>query len=237
MTSTDTYIPSSLARLRSRAVRGTYSREALKAVFKASPIAHCAFMYDGRNLEGPDGEERPRILNLPMLAVLREYEGEDIESDDDSPKNGELVVYLHTYYGSRLAEAVKGRLESLTITTTKMDGLVLADTPKGHSTNYRSACIYGYNPVLLSNKPQGIAEKIQALRAVVDDVTGYNRTDFIGSTSEADAKSTAVIRVRIEDASCKQRVGGADGDMPPVENAEDDTLPGGSEAHEFVGVV
>ncbi|KAG8841667.1 hypothetical protein FRB91_004778 [Serendipita sp. 411] len=230
MTSVEPHTPSDLARLRSRAVRGTYSREALKSVFKASPIAHCAFAHDGKGLEGPDGDEKPRIMNLPMLAVLREYEREgDVESDasDDLPENGELIVYLHTYYGSRLVGAIKDGLQSLTISTTKMDGLVLSEIPKGHSVNYRSACIYGYNPTLVPNTPEGIAEKIKALQAVVDDVTGYNRTDFIGQTTESQAKPTAVVRVRIEDASCKQRIGGADGDMPPVENAEDDKTPGG----------
>lgn len=71
----------------------------------------------------------------------------------------------------------------------------------------------------------------------MDDVTGYNRTAHVGFTDEAEAKRTAVVRVRIEDASCKQRVGGTDGDAPPIENEEEDKYPGGPMAHEFSGVI
>jgi len=132
---------------------------------------------------------------------------------------------------------VKNGLESVTISTTKVDGLVLAHMPKGHSVNYRSATIYGHPPVLLPNTPVGISEKIRALEAVIDDVTGYNRTAYIGLTNEQDAKSTAVLRVRIEDASCKQRTGGEEGDVTPVEIDEKDEYPGGPTAHEFIGVI
>lgn len=222
--------PSPLAQLRSRAVRGTYSREALKEIFKASPMAHCAYLHPGNGLAGPDGEERPRIINLPLLVVLREYASTS-EDVDSAPNNGELVAYLHSYYGSRLVQAIKAGLDSLTISTTKIDGLVLGSTPRNHSVNYRSACIYGHMPYLVPNTPSGVAEKLVALEAVVNDVTGYDRTAFIGRTEETEAKKTAVIRVRIEDASCKQRIGGEEGDLPPTEDE------GESATHGFTGVV
>lgn len=132
---------------------------------------------------------------------------------------------------------MKKGLENVTISTTKIDGLVLAHTPKGHAVNYRSATIYGHSPVLLPNTGIGISEKTRALEAVIDDVTGYNRTTYIGRADGQDVKSTAVLRVRIEDASCKQRTGGEEGDIAPVEIDERDNYPGGSTAHEFIGVV
>lgn len=132
---------------------------------------------------------------------------------------------------------MKKGLDSVTISTTKIDGLVLGHIPKGHSVNYRSATIYGHAPALLPNTPTGIAEKIKALEAVIDDVTGYNRTSHVGLADEQEARRTAVIRVRIEDASCKQRMGGGDGDIAPVEIDEQDEYPGGPTAHEFIGVV
>lgn len=91
--------PSRLVQLRSRPVRGSYSRDALKEIFKANPVAHCAYVHSGEKMEGPDGEERPRILNLPLLSVLREYQvpnPEGVKQNDDDPIVGELVVYLHT---------------------------------------------------------------------------------------------------------------------------------------------
>ena len=48
---------------------------------------------------GADGDERPRILNSPLLTVLRAYQlpgVEGAEHNDGDPAIGELVVYLHT---------------------------------------------------------------------------------------------------------------------------------------------
>lgn len=87
---------SNLIQLRSKADRGTYSREALKAIFKDSPVAHCAYIHEGKGMEGPDGEERPRLLNLPMLTILKEYHTHGEEGDTD-PEDGELVAYIHTW--------------------------------------------------------------------------------------------------------------------------------------------
>jgi len=146
-------------------------------------------------------------------------------------------LHFSRYSGSRLVQAVKKGLESIKISTTKIDGLVLGHTPKNHSVNYRSATIYGHAPVLLPNTPAGIAEKVKALTAVVDDVTGYNRTAHVGIADEQEARRTAVLRVRIEDASCKQRTGGSEGDVAPIEADEKDEHPGGRTAHEFIGVI
>ena len=84
-----------LTRLRSRPDRGSHSLDALQAIFKASPIAHCAYLHPGGGLEDSDGDSQPRILNLPLLAVLRQYVPNG-EGGDDDPEEGELVVYLHT---------------------------------------------------------------------------------------------------------------------------------------------
>ena len=96
MSTQESTVPSQLVQLRSRPVRGSYSREALKSIFKANPVAHCAYMHNGDGLDGPDGDERPRILNLPLLTVLREYQPPASEEIDNDPIAGELVVYLHT---------------------------------------------------------------------------------------------------------------------------------------------
>jgi len=90
---------SQLVQLRSRPERGSYSRDALKAIFKDNPLAHCAYMHGGEGLGGADGDERPRILNSPLLTVLRAYQlpgVEGAEHNDGDPAIGELVVYLHT---------------------------------------------------------------------------------------------------------------------------------------------
>lgn len=126
------------------------------------------------------------------------------------------------YYGSRLIQAIKSGVSSLTISTAKMDGLVLGKIPKGHSVNYRSATVYGCSATVLSNSKAGLREKIYALQAVIDDVSGYNRTEYIGQADEEEAKRTALIRVRIDEASCKQRTGAEGGDVPPTEEVDED---------------
>jgi hypothetical protein len=85
-----------LAQVRRYKDRGSYSPEALKEIFKTQPLAHVAFVHSGKGLEGTDGEERSRILNMPSLVVLEEYRQIEGEDDPDGPEKGELVVYLHS---------------------------------------------------------------------------------------------------------------------------------------------
>ncbi|CAG8717072.1 16934_t:CDS:1, partial [Acaulospora colombiana] len=59
-------------------------------------------------------------------------------------------------------------------------------------------------------------EKLYALDAVVDDVTGYERTKYDPPLKDVELKKTAIVRIRIEDASCKQRTGGPNGGEPPA---------------------
>jgi len=85
-----------LARVRRYKDRASYSSEALKEIFKAQPLAHVAFVHSGKDLEGTDGEERSRILNMPTLVVLEEWRPTEGEDDPDGPEQGELIVYLHS---------------------------------------------------------------------------------------------------------------------------------------------
>ena len=86
-----------LARVRRYKDRASYSTQALKEIFKAQPLAHVAFAHSGKGLEGLDGEERSRILNMPTLVVLQEYHSPEGEEGPDGPEQGELVVYLHSW--------------------------------------------------------------------------------------------------------------------------------------------
>ena len=85
-----------LAQIRRYKDRASYSSEALKGIFKAQPLAHVAFVHSGKGLEGTDGEERSRVLNMPSLVVLDEYRPSEGEDDPAGPEQGELVVYLHS---------------------------------------------------------------------------------------------------------------------------------------------
>ena len=85
-----------LAQVRRYKDRASYSPEALKEIFNAQPLAHVAFVHPGKGLEGADGDERSRILNMPCLVVLEEYHPPESEESPDGLKQGEFVVYLHS---------------------------------------------------------------------------------------------------------------------------------------------
>jgi uncharacterized protein len=114
-----------------------------------------------------------------------------------------------------------------------VDGLVLNAEPQNHSVNYRSATIYGQQARILSNNPKDTAEKLRALDAVVDDVTGFDRTKYDPPLKDTELKKTAIVRIRIEDASCKQRTGGSTSGIPPKTVQEQ----GEPEGDPWVGVV
>ena len=134
-----------------------------------------------------------------------------------------------------MIQAVKEGCDTLTITTSIIDGLILAPTTHDHSVNYRSATIHAYDARLLSNSSPGeFSEKSHALAKTTDTVTGYGRTARVGGIIDKEAQRTGAVRARIEVASCKQRMGGRHADRPPIEREEEENLPQG---HAFVGVV
>lgn len=134
-----------------------------------------------------------------------------------------------------MIQAVKEGCDTLTITTSIIDGLIFAPTTHDHSVNYRSATIHAYAPRVLSNSSPGeFAEKSNALAKTTDIVTGYERTARLGGMIDKEAQRTGVVRARIEVASCKQRIGGRYVDRPLIEREEEENLPQG---HAFVGVV
>lgn len=116
-----------------------------------------------------------------------------------------------------------------------VDGLVFSPTAHNHAVNYRSACIYAHQPFIIPNTASGLVEKTKALTLVTDGITGYQRCDpnRVGPPIEKEVKRTSVIRLRIEDASCKQRTGGWAGDKRPALQGEMED----EEVGEFMGVV
>ncbi len=134
-----------------------------------------------------------------------------------------------------MIQAIKEGCDTLTITTSIIDGLIFAPTTHDHSVNYRSATIHAYAPRVLSNStPTELAQKSHALAKTTDTVTGYERTARVGGMLDHEVQRTGVVRARIEVASCKQRCGGRWVDRPPIEREEEENLPQG---HAFVGVV
>lgn len=126
-------------------------------------------------------------------------------------RSGEDIV-LHGSRASRLMKlAAQG--QRLSIAVTLMDGLVLARSAMHHSINYRSVVLFGTGRAIENRK-----QKEALLEAFVEHVLpGRSKETRVPTAKELDA--TAVVCVRIEEASAKIRSG------PPVDDEEDYSLP------------
>jgi nitroimidazol reductase NimA-like FMN-containing flavoprotein (pyridoxamine 5'-phosphate oxidase superfamily) len=122
-------------------------------------------------------------------------------------RRGDELI-LHGSAKSRLLEQMSEGAP-ICVTVTLVDGLVLARSTFHHSINYRSVVLYG--------RPVGIEdpdEKAEALEAVVEHlVPGRSRDARAADAGELLA--TRVVRLPIEEASAKIRVG------PPIDETSD----------------
>ena len=117
-------------------------------------------------------------------------------------------LLLHGSARSRLLEEL-ARGAPVCVTVTLVDGLVLARSTFHHSINYRSVVLYG--------RPVGIddpVEKAKALVAVVEHLVPGRSRDA-RAADEGELLATRVVRLPIEEASAKIRVG------PPVDETRD----------------
>jgi uncharacterized protein len=123
------------------------------------------------------------------------------------------VIYVH---GAPANHALRRSVESDTVclTVTLIDGLVLARSAFHHSINYRSVVLFG-----VAHEVEDLDEKRLALLAFVDHVVPGRKSDT-RPPSEAELRATRVVRVEIVEASAKVRTGG------PKDEPEDFALAG-----------
>ncbi|WVO16491.1 hypothetical protein L204_104168 [Cryptococcus depauperatus] len=203
--------------------RASYSIFAALHIFSESPVAHVAFIHPGdKPGEGQKREET--LMNLPLIMVIVQ-DGED----DEDPES--YAVYLHTHKHAGVVEAVQRGLETLTATTTQIDGMILSPTAHNHTLNYRSATLHLYKPSVLCDSSDH-AEKTDALAAVTNTVVGYDRIKDVGMPIKANVEGTAIVRCRIKTFSCKQRYGAFSGEQEPILDA-----PENDQGQAFQGVV
>jgi nitroimidazol reductase NimA-like FMN-containing flavoprotein (pyridoxamine 5'-phosphate oxidase superfamily) len=122
-------------------------------------------------------------------------------------RRGDELI-LHGSARSRLLEEM-ARGAPVCVTVTLVDGLVLARSTFHHSINYRSVVLYG--------RPVGIddpVEKARALEAVVEHLVPGRSRDA-RAPDDGELQATRVVRLPIEEASAKIRVG------PPVDETRD----------------
>jgi nitroimidazol reductase NimA-like FMN-containing flavoprotein (pyridoxamine 5'-phosphate oxidase superfamily) len=122
------------------------------------------------------------------------------------------VVYCHGSSASRTLRALAAGAPAC-LTVSLIDGLVLARAALHHSANYRSAMLIGQATIVADPE-----EKRTALRAVVEHIVP-GRWDDVRAPTESELKATAVLALRIDEASAKVRSGG------PLDDEDDYALP------------
>lgn len=163
--------------------RASYDRETVHAILDAAPIAHVGFT----DMDWP--------MVIPMIHA----------------RVGE-TLYLHGAKAARFAKAL-GKGVPVCVTTTLIDGLVLARSAFHSSMNYRSVMVHGTARLV-----EDTEEKTVALTHITDHVAP-GRWDEARPMTDKELKSTGVIAVPIEHAVAKARTGG------PVDDDEDYALP------------
>lgn len=177
-----------------------YDYDTVHSIIDAAPVVHVSFLPTSI-------EDDPFPTILPMLGCTGVYPSKD---------GSDTSVYLHGHIASRFFK-LSGQGEDegpyglhrgpngsipVCVSATLVDGIVLAITPFNHSNNYRSAVVHGY--ASLVDDPE---EKMWALDKITENVLKDRWDNTRVPPTEAEMKSTGVIKVEIVSASAKVRAG------------------------------
>lgn len=121
-------------------------------------------------------------------------------------------LYIHGSSASRMLRSLADGID-VCVTVTLIDGLVLARSAFHHSINYRSVVIIGKAEIV-----PGDDEKIKALEAFTEHLIPGRWAD-VRQPTELELKATIVLRLTINEASAKMRIG------DPIDDEEDYALP------------
>lgn len=119
---------------------------------------------------------------------------------DPNGPDREGTLYLHGSVASR--SMIDAPEQDICVTTTVVDGLVLARSAFHHSMNYRSAVVVGR-----PRRVEDADERIRALDAIVDQVVP-GRSAHLRSHTRKELAATAVLGLPMYEASVKSRTGG-----------------------------
>jgi uncharacterized protein len=126
---------------------------------------------------------------------------------------GPRSIYLHGHASARLFQLGKeGRLP-ITVAASSIQGIVLALAPFHNSCNYSSAVVQGYASIVTSE-----SERLYALTRITDNLVPERWENGRKQPTNAELTSTSVLKVDIESASAKVRVGGPSDDRADLKN-------------------
>lgn len=163
--------------------KGSVARRDLHDVLRAGFVCHLGFILDG----------------TPM-ALPTTY-GFDAEAD---------LLYLHGSVASR--SLVDSPSQTISVTVTLVDGLVLARSLFEHSVNYRCAMVFGAPRVVTDE-----AEKLRGLE-VLSEHLAPGQWDYARQPSRKELVATTLLALPLAEASVKISAGHPDdGESPDGE--------------------
>lgn len=180
---TDELERTSRTKIKRHPERGHYDRAVVNEILDEALVSHVGFVSDGQ----------PYVI--PMLHA----------------RAGD-TLYLHGSTQSRAMGALSGGA-GVCVTTTLLDGLVLARSVYHHSMNYRAVVIVGE-----AREVSDPAEKLDAMKCLVDHVMP-GRWDDARNPNDGELKVTTIAALRIDEPSAKIRTG------PPADAKADLSLP------------
>jgi nitroimidazol reductase NimA-like FMN-containing flavoprotein (pyridoxamine 5'-phosphate oxidase superfamily) len=151
--------------------RGVYDRAVIDAILDEALFCHVGFVVDGQPF---------------VIPTIHARVGD--------------VLYLHGSPASRLLAALGSGVD-VCVTTTLLDGIVLARSVYNHSLNYRSAVVIGRARLV-----DQAEEKLAALDAIVEHVVAGRSRDA-RAPNDKELAGTTVVALPLEEASAKVRTG------------------------------
>ena len=170
-------------RVRRVPARGVYDRETIDAILDESLISHVGFVHEGEPV---------------VIPTLHARLGDRL--------------YLHGSAASRMLRTLE-RGVPVCVTSTLVDGLVLARSAFHHSVNYRSVVVFG--PATLVEPEE---ERLRALELFTEKLVP-GRWPEVRPPTPQELKGTKVLSLPLDEASAKVRSG------PPIDDDEDYELP------------
>ncbi len=152
--------------------RGIYDKETIYNILDKEFFCHVGFIYN----------DQPIVI--PTLYGRK---------DND--------LYFHGSMASRMMKSLSQGID-VSISVTRLNGLVLARSAFHHSANYESVVIFGKAFLI-----EGDEAKNEALKIVSDHIIPH-RWEEARLPSEKELKATMVLKIPIDEASAKVRTGG-----------------------------
>jgi hypothetical protein len=169
----------------------------------------CVHRY--RHLAHYDRATIDAILDaMPVAHIAYLHEGQPIVTPTLQWREGDRV-YWHGASNGRMMRATEGAEVCLTVSI--LDGLVLARSAFNFNVNHRSVMVFGKAEAVT-----GRDEKIRLLTRLVNSFAP-GQWDRLRPATEGEIKATAILSLKIAEASAKVRSG------PPEDNEADYAFP------------